>query len=128
MLHRGLPAAETGFLGIIIIIIIATTIATTTTTTATLNWHSSVSSPNSTGPNNQALLTHCIGRLQVPYSCNLFLQALIIVIIIITIIIMSSLATGPFIPGTSTLEPAVIPTAQSSSLTPQHFPYYVWCS
>jgi len=29
-----------------------------------------------------------------------------------------------FLPGTS-LEPAVIPTAQASSFTPQYFPYYV---
>ena len=33
----------------------------------------------------------------------------------------------PFPPGTS-LEPAVIPTAQDSSFTLQYFPYYVWCS
>ena len=31
----------------------------------------------------------------------------------------------PFLPGTS-LEPAVIPTAQASSFTLQYFPYYVW--
>ena len=30
----------------------------------------------------------------------------------------------PFLPGTS-LEPAVIPTAQASSFTLQYFPYYV---
>jgi hypothetical protein len=30
----------------------------------------------------------------------------------------------PFLPGTS-LEPAVIPTAQALSFTPQYFPYYV---
>ena len=30
----------------------------------------------------------------------------------------------PFLPGTS-LEPAVIPTAQTSSFTLQYFPYYV---
>jgi hypothetical protein len=30
----------------------------------------------------------------------------------------------PFLPGIS-LEPAVIPTAQASSLTLQYFPYYV---
>ena len=33
----------------------------------------------------------------------------------------------PFLPGTS-LEPAVIPTAQASSFTLQYFWYYVWCS
>ena len=31
----------------------------------------------------------------------------------------------PSLPGTS-LEPAVIPTAQASSFTLQYFPYYVW--
>ena len=30
----------------------------------------------------------------------------------------------PFLPGTS-LEPAVIPTAQASSCTLQYFPYYM---
>jgi hypothetical protein len=38
-----------------------------------------------------------------------------------------SLCHRPFLPGNS-LEPAVIPTAQASSFTLQHFPYYVWCS
>ena len=33
----------------------------------------------------------------------------------------------PFLPGTS-LEPAVIPTAQASSFTLRYFPCYVWCS
>ena len=32
-----------------------------------------------------------------------------------------------FLPGTS-LEPAVIPTAQALSFTLQYFPYYLWCS
>ena len=41
--------------------------------------------------------------------------------------ICMSLVTVPFLPGTS-LEPAVIPTAQASSFTLQYFPYYVWCS
>ena len=33
----------------------------------------------------------------------------------------------PFLPGTS-LEPTVIPTAQTSRFTLQYFPYYVRCS
>ena len=45
-----------------------------------------------------------------------------VVIIIINIIIDVS-CHRPFLPGTS-LEPAVIPTAQASSLTLQYFPYY----
>jgi hypothetical protein len=32
----------------------------------------------------------------------------------------------PFLPGTS-LDLAVIPTAQASSFTLQYFAYYVWC-
>ena len=47
----------------------------------------------------------------------------IIIIIIIIIIIVVSCHT-PFLPGTS-LEPAVIPTAQASSFTLQYLPYYV---
>jgi hypothetical protein len=46
----------------------------------------------------------------------------IIIIIIIIIIIVS--CHNPFLPSTS-LEPAVIPTAQASSFTLQYFPYYV---
>ena len=45
-----------------------------------------------------------------------------IIIIIIIIIVVS--CHRPFIPCTS-LEPAVIPTAQASSFTLQCFPYYV---
>ena len=46
----------------------------------------------------------------------------IIIIIIIIIIIVS--CHRPFLRGTS-VEPAVIPTAQVSSFTLQYFPYYV---
>ena len=53
---------------------------------------------------------------------------IIITIIIIIIIIINVVSCHrPFLPGTS-LEPAVIPTAQASSFTLQYFPYYVWCS
>jgi len=47
--------------------------------------------------------------------------------IIIIIIQYVCLLSQAFLPGTS-LEPAVIPTAQASSFTLQYFPYYVWCS
>ena len=47
-----------------------------------------------------------------------------IIIIIIIIIQYVSLLSQAFLPGTS-LEPAVIPTAQASSFTLQYFPYYV---
>jgi hypothetical protein len=50
-----------------------------------------------------------------------------LIIIIIIIIIIDVSYHRPFLPGTS-LEPAVIPTAQSSSFTLQYFPYYVRCS
>jgi hypothetical protein len=46
----------------------------------------------------------------------------IIIIIIIIIIVVS--CHRPFLPGTS-LEPAVIPTAQASSVTLHYFPYYM---
>ena len=50
---------------------------------------------------------------------------IIIIIIIITIIIdMIVSCHRSFLPGTS-LEPAVIPTAQASSFTLQYFPSYV---
>ena len=45
-------------------------------------------------------------------------------IIIIIIIQYVCLLSQAFLPGTS-LEPAVIPTAQASSFTLQYFPYYV---
>jgi hypothetical protein len=48
----------------------------------------------------------------------------IIIIIIIIIIINVVSCHRPFLPGTS-LEPAMIPTAQASSFTLQYFPYYV---
>ena len=49
-------------------------------------------------------------------------ESIIIIIIIIIIIVVS--CHRPFLRGTS-LEPAVIPTAQASSFTLQYFPYYV---
>ena len=42
----------------------------------------------------------------------------------IIVIIMDVSCHRSFLPGTS-LEPAVIPTAQASSFTLQYFPYYV---
>ena len=56
--------------------------------------------------------------------------AVVIVIIIISILFLSLLydmdvsCHRSFLPGTS-LEPAVIPTAQASSFTLQYLPYYV---
>ena len=47
----------------------------------------------------------------------------IIIIIVIIIIVVVVSCHRPFLPGTS-LEPAVIPTAQASSFTLQYFPYY----
>ena len=48
----------------------------------------------------------------------------VIIIIIIIIVDMNVSCHRSFFPGTS-LEPAVIPTAQASSFTLQYFPYYV---
>ena len=51
------------------------------------------------------------------------LRQLVLVGIVIIIIDMN-VCHRSFLPGTS-LEPAVIPTAQASSFTLQYFPYYV---
>ena len=61
-------------------------------------------------------------------SCLVYIVEIlgIIIIIIIIIIINFFSCHRPFLPGTS-LEPAVIPTAQASSFIQQYFPYYVWC-
>ena len=53
-----------------------------------------------------------------------FMMILITIIAIIIIIRYVCLPSQAFLPGTS-LEPAVIPTAQASSFTLQYFPYYV---
>ena len=50
-----------------------------------------------------------------------YLKRYLFIIIIIIIVVFCH---RPFLPGTS-LEPAVIPTAQASSFTLQYFPYYV---
>ena len=49
---------------------------------------------------------------------------LLIIIILLLLYDMDVSCHRPFLPGTS-LEPAVIPTAQASSFTLQYFPYYV---
>jgi len=53
---------------------------------------------------------------------NILLDGIIIIIIIIIQYVF--LLSQAFLPGTS-LEPAVIPTAQASNFTLQYFPYYV---
>jgi hypothetical protein len=56
--------------------------------------------------------------------CDVPRIAVIIIIIIIIIIIVIVSCHRPFLPDTS-LEPAVILTAQASSYTLRYFPYYV---
>ena len=73
-------------------------------------------------------------QVQLPFVVNLssvfpvqlpnFSLSFFIIIIIIIIIINVVSCHRPFLPGTS-LEPAVIPTAQASSFTLHYFPYYV---
>ena len=58
---------------------------------------------------------------------NFCYNGIIIIIIIIIIIRYVCFCHMPFLPGAS-LEPALIPTAHTSSFTLQHFPYYEWCS
>jgi hypothetical protein len=57
---------------------------------------------------------------KIPGVCDI----IIIIIIIIIIVVVAVSCHRPFLPGTS-LEPAVIPTAQASSFTLQYFLYYV---
>ena len=49
---------------------------------------------------------------------------LLLLVVVVLLYNMDVSCHRPFLPGTS-LEPAVIPTAQASSFTLQYFPYYV---
>ena len=49
---------------------------------------------------------------------------LLLLLLLLLILDMNVSCHRSFLPGTS-LEPAVIPTAQASSFTLQYFPYYV---
>ena len=51
-------------------------------------------------------------------------RALLLLLLLLLLYYMDVSCHRPFLPGTS-LEPAVIPTAQASSFTLQYFPYYV---
>ena len=53
-----------------------------------------------------------------------FIIIIVVVVVVVVIIQYACLLSQAFLPGTS-LEPAVIPTAQASSFTLQYFPYYV---
>ena len=60
--------------------------------------------------------------------CNESIKCLLLLLLLLLLLYdMDVSCHRPFLPGTS-LEPAVIPTAQASSFTLQYFPYYVWCS
>ena len=48
----------------------------------------------------------------------------VVVVVVVVVVDMDVSCHRSFLPGTS-LEPAVIPTAQASSFTLQYFPYYV---
>ena len=69
--------------------------------------------------NKHSIHTYCILLLCV-ITCRNFQKESDIIIIIQYVCLLSQ----AFLPGTS-LEPAVIPTAQASSFTLQYFPYYV---
>ena len=68
-------------------------------------------------------LIHILSQTKPTLILPFYLLKLSVFIIIIIIVIIVS-CHRPFLPGTS-LEPAVIPTAQASSFTLQYFPYYV---
>ena len=55
------------------------------------------------------------------------LTLLLLLLLLLLLYDMDVSCHRPIPPGTS-LEPAVIPTAQASSFSLQYFPYYVWCS
>ena len=67
-----------------------------------------------------AIFLHCLYENNNNNNSGYYYYFIIIIIIIIIIVSCHR----PFLPGTS-LEPAVIPTAQASSFTLQYFPYYV---
>ena len=54
----------------------------------------------------------------------IIIVVVVVVVVVVIIIQYACLLSQAFLPGTS-LEPAVIPTAQASSFTLQYFPYYV---
>ena len=60
-------------------------------------------------------------------TARFHLNILLLLLLLLLLYDMYVSCHRPFLPGTS-LEPAVIPTAQASSFTLQYFPYYVWCS
>jgi len=70
----------------------------------------------SAAPNMAVFCSSLLHVILVCFSC--------IIIIIIIIIQYVRLLSQAILPDTS-LEPAVIPTAQASSFTLQYFPYYV---
>ena len=72
------------------------------------------------------MLLHALGCTlhSVKHVVVVVVVVIIIIIIIIIIIRYGCLLSQAFLPGTS-LEPAVIPTAQASSFTLQYFPYCV---
>jgi hypothetical protein len=62
------------------------------------------------------------------YKERLIIIVVVVVVMIIISIITTTTTTTIFVtglPGTSSLQPAVIPTAQASSFRLQYFPYYV---
>ena len=68
-------------------------------------------------------LTSCFPGMLLTYFLKDF-EIVPVAPVIIIIIQYVCLLSQAFLPGTS-LEPAVIPTAQASSFTLQYFPYYV---
>jgi hypothetical protein len=73
---------------------------------------------------HEQILTATVIQVEEILPVLVVIIIIIITIIIIIIIIVIVSCHRPFLPATS-LEPAVIPTAQASSFTLQYFPYYV---
>jgi len=67
----------------------------------------------------------CYVVSHIKYVLYVYISTFIIVIIIIIISLVKGLPPPPVL---HPFKPKAIPTAQSSSFTLQHFPYYVCCS
>ena len=68
------------------------------------------------------LLTYFLYVVVIVVVVVVIIIIIIVVVVVVVVVVVS--CHRPFLPGTS-LEPAVIPTAQASSFTLQYFPYYV---
>ena len=60
------------------------------------------------------------------YFCVVVVVVVVAAAVAVAVVVVS--CQRIFLPGASSLEPTVIPTAQASRFRLQYFPCYVWCS